>query len=316
MTTEDRFYSFSPEVIRAKSLGQPIVALESTVLTHGLPSPQNRELAVDMETAVRENGATPATIALLDGKVRVGMSSEEVDRLIAADAPIKVSLRDFSTCLTLGKPGGTTVAGTMFAASQVGINVFATGGIGGVHKEAKLDISTDLLALSNLPVLVVCAGAKSILDLPATLEYLETMGVPVIGYQTDIFPEFYSRGSGLRVGLRLDSVEEIARFARNHWALGLRSGILITQPVEAAFQLDDAEMLPILDKVSAEVVAMQKERRITGKEVTPYELMRVNELTQGRSLRTNMAFLKNNAVLAAKISKSISDLESKKLQRA
>lgn len=316
MTAEDRFYSFTPDVIRAKSLGQAIVALESTVLTHGLPAPQNHELAADMENVVRENGATPATIGLLDGKVHIGMTPDAVDRLIAAEAPIKVSLRDFSTCLTLGKAGGTTVAGTMFAASQVGIKVFATGGIGGVHKEAKLDISTDLLALSNLPVLVVCAGAKSILDLPSTLEYLETMGVPVIGYKTEIFPEFYSRGSNLKVGLRLDSVEEIARFARNHWALGLRSGILVTQPVEDAFHLDDAEMLPILDKVSAEVAAMQQEHRITGKEVTPYELMRVNELTDGKSLLTNMAFLKNNAKLAAKISKALHDLEPKKLLRA
>lgn len=312
----DRFFQYSPEVIKAKSLGLPIVALESTVLTHGLPKPQNIELAANMEAAVRENGATPATLALLDGRVQVGMSTEQVDRLINADAPVKVSLRDFSTCLTLNKPGGTTVAGTMFAADQVGIQVFATGGIGGVHKEARLDISTDLLALSKIPVLVVCAGAKSILDLPATMEYLETMGVPVIGYKTDIFPEFYSKGKDLKVAARMDSAEQIARFAYNHWALGLRSGILVTQPVEDEFNIPEEEIMPVLDQVSAEVVELQRQKKITGKEVTPYELMRVNELTSGRSLKTNMAFLLNNARLAARISVALNELNPKKYLKA
>lgn len=316
MVTGERFYEFSQEVIRAKSLGQPIVALESTVLTHGLPKPQNMELAGQMEQAVRENGATPATISLLDGKIQVGMNANQVERLINADAPIKVSLRDFSTCLSLGRPGGTTVAGTMFAANQAGIQVFATGGIGGVHREAELDISTDLPALSKIPVLVVCAGAKSILNLPATLEYLETMGVPVVGYKTDIFPEFYSRGKTLKVGLRLDSVKDIARFAYNHWALGLKSGILVTQPIEAEFQIEDDEIIPIIQKVSAEVVELQRQHRITGQEVTPYELMRVNELTDGKSLRTNIAFLLNNARLAAKIAAELNELNPQKFKKA
>jgi len=316
MISGDRFYEFSQEVIRAKSLGQPIVALESTVLTHGLPKPQNMELAARMEETVRENGATPATISLLDGKIQVGMNGEQVERLITAEAPIKVSLRDFSTCLSLAKPGGTTVAGTMFAANQAGIQVFATGGIGGVHREAELDISADLPALSKIPVLVVCAGAKSILNLSATLEYLETMGVPVIGYKTDIFPEFYSRGKDLKVGLRLDTVKDIARFAYNHWALGLRSGILVTQPVEPEYQIEDEEIIPVIQKVSAEVIELQRQKRITGKEVTPYELMRVNELTKDKSLRTNIAFLINNARLAAQIAAELSKLNPKKFQKA
>lgn len=315
MTNSKRFFEFSSEVVRAKSLGQPIVALESTVLTHGLPNPQNIELATKMEDTVRNNGSTPATIGLLDGKIQVGMSSSKIERLINSESPVKVSLRDFSTCLSQKKAGGTTVAGTMFAANQVGIQVFATGGIGGVHREAEMDISADLPALSKIPVLVVCAGAKSILNLPATLEYLETMGVPVIGYKTEIFPEFYSRGKNLKVNLRLDSIEEIAHFAYNHWKLGLRSGILVTQPVDAEYHIDDLEILPIIEKVSAEVIELQKQKQITGKEVTPYELMRVNELSNGKSLQTNIAFLLNNAKLAAQIASAMNDVNLKKFQK-
>ena len=301
MNISQNHIQYSKEILNARILSQPIVALESTVLTHGLPTPQNTELAANMENAVRENGATPATIALLDGAIQVGMEKEQIDRLIEAPKPIKVSLRDFATAITLKQPGGTTVAGTMFAAQKAGIQVFATGGIGGVHKEAELDISTDLIALSSIPVMVVCAGAKSILNLPATLEYLETLGVPVIGYKTDIFPEFYSRGSSLRVSVRLDSEAEIAEFARNHWGLGLRSGILVCQPVEEKYEIDSGFMEPILKKVSAEVVELQSQHKLTGQQVTPYELMRVNELTQGRSLQTNMAFLLNNGRLAARL---------------
>ncbi len=305
MKVDTNFFHFSNEVLNARILGQPIVALESTVLTHGLPAPQNAELAKNMEEVVRTNGATPATIALLDGKVHVGMEPPQIEKLIAANNPLKISLRDFATAITQKRPGGTTVAGTMFAAEKTGISVFATGGIGGVHKEAELDISTDLIALSNIPVLVVCAGAKSILNLPATLEYLETMGIPVIGYKTSIFPEFYSRGSTLRVSAQMDDVDEIAEFAKNHWGLGMRSGILVCQPVEMEYEISDDVMAPILRQVSAEVKELQSQHKLSGQQVTPYELMRVNELTNGRSLQTNMRFLINNGALAAKIAVAV-----------
>lgn len=305
MNLDNKNFVFSKEVLNARILNEPIVALESTVLTHGLPNPQNTELARDMEDAVRQNGATPATIALLGGKVQVGMEKEQIATLIKAVDPIKVSLRDFATAITLKRPGGTTVAGTMFAANKVGIQVFATGGIGGVHREAELDISTDLIALSNIPVMVVCAGAKSILNLPATLEYLETMGVPVIGYKTSTFPEFYSRGSHLRVSVRLDGEKEIAAFAMNHWSLGLRSGILVCQAVEEEYEIPEQEISGIIAQVSTEVVQLQNEHKLTGQQVTPYELMRVNELTQGRSLETNMRFLLNNGRLAGRLAREL-----------
>ena len=228
----------STEVARAINIGLPLVALESTVITHGLPQPQNLELAREMEKQIRDNGATPATIALLDGKIRLGLSDAELIRLSELDTSLKVSHRDFATAITKKQNGGTTVAGTMLAANMAGIKVFATGGIGGVHKESAFDISTDLHALSETQMIVVCAGAKSILDLPATLEYLETMGVPVVGYQTDEFPAFYSRESGLNASVRLDSPKEIAEFAKAHWSLGLRSGILVTNPIPQAESID------------------------------------------------------------------------------
>src|SRR5690606_30334270 len=224
----------SSEVARATNIGSSIVALESTVITHGLPKPQNLELARNMEKQVRDHGAIPATIALLDGKIRLGLSDAELIRLSELETSLKVSHRDFATAITKRQNGGTTVAGTMLAANLAGIKVFATGGIGGVHKESSFDISTDLHALAETPMIVVCAGAKAILDLPATLEYLETMGVPVVGYKTDEFPAFYSRESGLNVSVRLDTPKEIAEFAKAHWGLGLKSGVLVTNPIPEA----------------------------------------------------------------------------------
>jgi len=215
-------FTIAPEIKIALDLGAPIVALESTVITHGLPHPQNLQLARDMEKNVRDAGATPATIALLDGQIHIGISDEELVRLSESESTLKVSHRDFATAIVKKSNGGTTVAGTMFAANMTGIKVFATGGIGGVHKESSFDISTDLRSLAEIPTIVVCAGAKAILDLPATLEYLETMGVPVVGYGTDEFPAFYSRESGLGVSVRLDSPKEIAEFAQAHWNLGMK----------------------------------------------------------------------------------------------
>ena len=291
--------TLSPEIARALNFGTPVVALESTVITHGLPQPQNLELARDMEQQVRDNDAVPATIALMDGEIRVGISDEELVRLADAesDSVLKVSHRDFATAIVKKMNGGTTVAGTMFASQLAGIKVFATGGIGGVHKESSFDISTDLHALAEIPMIVVCAGAKAILDLPATLEYLETMGVPVVGYQTDEFPAFYSRESGLNVSARLDSPKEIADFAQTHWKLGMRSAILVTNPVPETEAISQSEMEPMILKASAEAIA----KGIHGQKLTPFLLGRISELTEEKSLRTNLALLLNNARLAARI---------------
>jgi pseudouridine-5'-phosphate glycosidase len=292
-------FAIAPEIRIALDLGAPIVALESTVITHGLPRPQNLKLARDMEKQVRTFGATPATIALLDGQIRIGLSDEELVRLADAVAhtTLKVSHRDFATAVVKKANGGTTVAGTMFAANMVGIKVFATGGIGGVHKESAFDISTDLRSLAEIPTVVICAGAKAILDLPATLEYLETMGVPVVGYQTDEFPAFYSRESGLNVSVRLDSAKEIAEFAQVHWNLGMKSGILVTNPIPETDAISNSEMEPIIAKASSEAI----EQGIHGQKLTPFLLGRINELTKGKSLKANLALLLNNARLAAEI---------------
>lgn len=301
-------FQLSPEITRALNMGAPIVALESTVITHGLPRPLNLELARKMEKQVRDNGATPATIALLDGKIRIGLSDQELIRLSESDSTLptggfaKVSHRDFATAIVKKADGGTTVAGTMFAANMAGIKVFATGGIGGVHKESAFDISTDLRSLAEIPTIVVCAGAKAILDLPATLEVLETMGVPVVGYQTDEFPAFYSRESGLGVSARLDSPQEIADFAKAHWNLGMKSGVLVTNPIPETEAIPMSFMEPIIAKASAEAI----EQGIHGQKLTPFLLGRISELTKGKSLKANLALLLNNARLAAEIAKEVS----------
>ncbi|RJP49895.1 MAG: pseudouridine-5'-phosphate glycosidase [Anaerolineaceae bacterium] len=291
----------SPETSRALNMGAPIVALESTVITHGLPHPQNLELAREMEKQVRDNGATPATVAILDGKIRIGLSDEELAQLSNSDPTLKASHRDLATAIVKKVNGGTTVAGTMFAANMAGIKVFATGGIGGVHKESSFDISTDLRSLAEIPMIVVCAGAKAILDLPATLEYLETLGVPVIGYKTDEFPAFYSRESGLGVSVRLDSPKEIADFAKAHWDLGMKSGVLVTNPIPAAEAIPGSRMEPVIAKASAEAI----KQGVHGQALTPFLLARISELTKGKSLKANLALLLNNARLAAKIAKEV-----------
>ena len=311
MTQLPRSFSLSFEVNRARTQGQAIVALESTVITHGLPAPQNFELAADMEQAVRDEGAIPATVAVLDGKIHIGLGMDEVQRVASAESPRKISLRDFATALVKDEIGGTTVAGTIFAAHQAGIQVFATGGIGGVHREkegqAQFDISTDLQALAQIPMIVVCAGAKSILDLDATLEYLETLGVPVVGYGTDKFPEFFSAGEKRAVSVQLDSPQDVVKFARRHWEIGMKSAVLVCQPVpaDAAMKASEAE--------EAERQADDEARKkgIRGQALTPFLLKRVNELTKGKSMRANLALLKNNATLAGKIAAQMA-LESHK----
>lgn len=301
MTTNQPFLP-SFEIAHALQNSTPVVALESTVITHGLPRPENLRLAREMEATVRREGATPATVALLDGKIRIGLTDEELARLAEAPSPLKVSHRDFATAILKKASGGTTVAGTMFAAHHVGIKVFATGGIGGVHKESHFDVSTDLRALAETPMIVVCAGAKAILDLPATLEYLETMGVPVVGYQTEEFPAFYSRESGLKVSVKLDSPQEVVDFASAHWSLGLQTAVLVTNPIPEMEAIPRSEMEPVIAQAGKDALS----RKIHGQDLTPYLLNRINELTRGGSMKANLALLVNNARLAAQIAKRLS----------
>jgi pseudouridine-5'-phosphate glycosidase len=261
-----------------------------------------------MERAVREQGATPATIGFLDGYLHIGLTESELDRLANEKEAYKVGPRDFATVIAQEACGGTTVAGTMFACKQVGSKVFATGGIGGVHREASFDISADLQALGTIPMVVVCAGAKAILDLPATLEYLETMSVPVIGYGTDEFPAFYSRESGLDVSLRLNTPAEIADFVQAHWSMEMQSAILVANPIPGRNAISKKDMEPLIEQASSEA----KEQKIHGKDLTPFLLQRINDLTQGKSMQANLSLLLNNARLAAQIAKAIRSLERRK----
>jgi pseudouridylate synthase len=292
------FFVLSSEVLRAIALDLPIVALESTVITHGLPYPDNLELAQQMEEEVRGQGCVPATIAVLDGKICVGLNSTQINRLAVEKGMLKVSTRDYATAVAQGKSGGTTVAATLFAAQRAGMRVFATGGIGGVHRNDPFDISADLTLLSTVPMLVVCAGAKAILDLPATLERLETLGVPVLGYQTREFPAFYSRTSGLKVGARVDTPEAAAQIAHSHWKLGFQSAVLLAVPPPEDTAMPQKQVEEIIDRALAEMG-----EQVSGQQVTPYLLKRVTELSHGASLRANLALLKNNARLAAQVAR-------------
>ena len=288
------------DVKRALKLDQPVVALESTVLTHGLPHPTNLALGRDMEAAVLADGATPASIAVLRGTIRVGLTDEELVE-VAQSSAMKISRRDFAAAIAKKANGGTTVAGTMFAADKVGIKVFATGGIGGVHKEGRFDVSTDLQALASTRMIVVCAGAKSILDLSSTLEMLETMGVPVLGYGTDEFPAFFSRSSGFKTSARVESPQEVADFAHAHWEIGMHSAVLVCQPIAVTDEIPREEINPVEEQASREA----QEKKISGQALTPFLLQRVNELTNGKSMRANISFLLNNAHLAAQIAKAM-----------
>jgi pseudouridine-5'-phosphate glycosidase len=289
--------TLSPQVAQARESGNPIVALESTVITHGLPYPENLKLARDMEVEVRSQGAVPATIGVLDGQVFVGLEDAQLERLAHSEGMHKISVRDYGPAIALRHSGGTTVAGSLLAAQAAGLRVFATGGIGGVHRQAPYDISTDLIQLSRTPLVVVCAGAKAILDLPATLEMLETLGVPVVGYQTDEFPAFYSRSSGLPTSTQADSPQQVAAIARAHWGIGLNSAVLVTVPPPP-----DAALLPEAVQAAIDAALNEaQERNIHGQAVTPFLLRRVSELTGGESLRANLALLLNNARLAGQI---------------
>jgi pseudouridylate synthase len=293
-------FTLSSEFLRARALGLPVVALESTVITHGLPYPDNLELAKQMEAEVRSQACVPATVAVLDGKICIGLNTTQLERLAGDQGMLKISTRDYGPALAQGRSGGTTVAGTIFAAQRAGIRVFATGGIGGVHRDAPLDVSADLTVLSGVPILVVCAGAKAILDLPATLEKLETLGVPVIGYQTDEFPAFYSRDSGLKLSTRADTPQAVAEIARSHWDIGLSSAVLLVvpPPEDTALPKDKVE-----DAVQQAIAELGE--KISGQAVTPFLLSRVSELTHGASLQANLSLLKNNASVAAQVARHL-----------
>jgi pseudouridine-5'-phosphate glycosidase len=301
MTDRSDWLFIAEEIQQALVKGLAIVALESTVITHGLPYPDNLKLALDMEAEIRRQNAIPATIGVLDGKVHVGLNPAQLEMLALGKAMVKVSVRDFGVAAAFGKSGGTTVAGTLLAGHQAGLKVFATGGIGGVHRDAPHDVSADLLQLSRTPMVVVCAGAKAILDIPATLEVLETFGVPVIGYQTDDFPAFYSRSSGLPVSWRADTPEQVARMALEHWKTGLSSAMLVCVPPP------EETALPPEIVNEAINIALHDARvaQVKGQGVTPYLLNRVSELTKGTSLQANLALLKNNARVAGLIAKCL-----------
>ncbi|NOD63183.1 pseudouridine-5'-phosphate glycosidase [Ruegeria sp. HKCCD9179] len=294
---------YSAEVRAAKDAGQPIVALESTIITHGMPYPQNVEVAAQVEQDIRDAGAVPATMAVIAGKLHVGLEPEQLQWLGQAQGVAKISRADMAACISTGGTGATTVAATMIAAQYAGIEVFATGGIGGVHQgaETTFDISADLHELGHTPVTVVAAGAKAILDLAKTLEVLETLGVPVIAYGQDEFPAFWSAKSPYAAPLRMDSAEAIAKAHATRRALGLPGGQLVANPIPAADQIAAGELAPIIAEAQADADA----HRITGKAVTPYLLQRIFEKTEGRSLTANIALVRNNARLAAKIAQSL-----------
>lgn len=291
--------SISEEVQIASRSNRAVVALESTIISHGMPYPQNVETARALETIIRNEGAVPATIGIIDGKIRIGLDDEALERLGRDPNVIKVSRRDLPYILSQKRTGATTVAATMICAALAGIRIFATGGIGGVHRggEDSLDISADLQELSQTNVAVICAGVKSILDIGRTLEVLETLGVPVIGYGSDAFPAFYTRDSGFGVDYRLETPQEVAALLETKWTLGLNGGILLANPVPKEDAMPNNEITRAIDTALAEA----NTKGIHGKEVTPFLLGRIKDLTAGNSLKTNIALVKNNARVAAQI---------------
>ena len=293
------FLLFSPEVAAARTAGRPIVALESTIISHGMPYPQNVETARKVEQIIRDAGAVPATIAIMDGKICIGLSEQQLEVLGTAPDAIKVSRRDLAYVLSQRLLGATTVAATMICAQLAGIEVFVTGGIGGVHRgaETSFDISADLQELASTSVAVVCAGVKSILDIGLTLEYLETHGVPVVSVGQAGFPAFFTRDSGFSADFQLDSAEQQANFIRTKWQLGLQGGVVVSNPVPAQFAMPKEE----IDRITEQALQEAGRQGVTGKKVTPFLLARIKELTGGRSLATNIALVEHNALVGARL---------------
>ena len=293
----------SPEVAAAREAGRPVVALESTIIAHGMPWPQNLETAREVEDVIRAEGAVPATIAVIGGRIRVGLTDAELQQLAQAPDAMKLSRRDLPFAIATGRLGATTVAATMICAHLAGIEVFVTGGIGGVHRGGaeSFDISADLQELARTPVAVVCAGAKSILDLALTLEYLETHGVPVLSIGQDNFAAFFTPDSGLKADFRMDDAATQARFIRAKWALGLDGGVVVSNPVPAAQAMPREE----IDAITAQALAEAQAQGIQGKAITPFLLARIKALTGGRSLATNIALVRNNAVAGARLARAL-----------
>ena len=295
----NKYLDLSPEVAEALSKGKPVVALESTIISHGMPYPQNVETALRVEQTIRDNGATPATIAIIGGRLKAGLTPAEIEHLgKKGRAVAKASRRDLPVLVARGEDGATTVTTTMIIAALAGIKVFATGGIGGVHRgaETTMDISADLEELAITPVMVICAGAKSILDLGLTLEYLETKGVPVIGYGTEELPAFYTRKSGYKVDYRIDTPEDLAAAFRAKMEMGLQGGMLVTNPIPEEYSMDPDRINAAIDQAIIEC----KEKGIKGKDTTPFLLARIKDITGGDSLASNIQLVLNNARLAAK----------------
>jgi pseudouridine-5'-phosphate glycosidase len=303
----NQYLDVAPEVKAAVEAGKPVVALESTIISHGMPYPQNVETALNVEKIIRENGAVPATIAIIGGRLKAGLSAQEIDYLGKTGSGVaKASRRDLPVLIAKGMDGATTVTTTMMIAAMAGIRIFATGGVGGVHRgaETTMDISADLEELAQTPVMVICAGAKSILDLGLTLEYLETKGVPVLGYGTRELPAFYTRRSGFAVDYEIDSPAELARVYHVKQTLGLKGGILVTNPIPEEYSMDHE----VIGKAIDEAIAQAKAQGIHGKATTPFLLAKVKELTGGDSLDSNIHLVYNNARLAAQTAVELSKL--------
>ena len=304
----NKYLDIAPEVKQALNEGKPVVALESTIISHGMPYPQNVETALKVEEIIRENGAVPATIAIIGGRLRAGLSPEEIDYLGKKGRDVaKASRRDLAVICARGMDGATTVTTTMIIAHMAGIEVFATGGLGGVHRgaETTMDISADLEELANTPVMVICAGAKSILDLGLTLEFLETRGVPVLGYQTEELPAFYTRHSGFSVDYRVDTPEELAQIFHTKREMGLEGGMLVGNPIPEEYSMDKATIDAAIDQAIAEA----NEQGVHGKETTPFLLAKVSELTGGNSLESNIQLVFNNVALGAKTAVALRAIE-------
>jgi pseudouridine-5'-phosphate glycosidase len=302
-----QYLQFSQEVQQAIADGRPVVALESTIISHGMPYPQNVQTAREVEQIIRDHGAVPATIAIMNGRIHIGLSDADLELLGQSRDAIKVSRRDLPYVLSEKKLGATTVAATMICAALANIPVFVTGGIGGVHRgaETSFDISADLQELAQTSVAVVCAGAKSILDLGLTLEYLETHGVPVVSVGQEAFPAFFTRNSGFKADFRLDTPEQQAAFLKTKWELGLRGGVVIANPVPEADAMPEAE----IEAMTNQALAEAEQQGIGGKAVTPFLLARIKELTAGRSLTTNIALVKNNAVCGARLAAALKQIQ-------
>lgn len=302
------YLKFNSEVYNALNDKKPVVSLESTILSHGMEYPQNIETAIEIEELIRKNNAIPATIAIINGKICIGISKDELNFLCTSKNIIKTSIRDIPVIIANKSNGATTVSATMFISQLAGIKVFVTGGIGGVHRNAQntLDISSDLTTLGGVSVAVICAGAKSILDIGLTLEKLETLGVPVIGYKTDEFPSFYSRKSGFKLNYNAKTPAEIAAILKTKWDIGLNGGVVIGNPIPNENEIPYEEINPYIE----EALLQAKNEKIKGKDITPYLLKKLFNITSGKSLKANIALVKNNAILGGKIASKFSELEN------